>query len=295
LRSCLLIAALVWGCATPPPALRSTRLFVHEREGAVIPLIHASVAGKELYLLIDTGAPKNILPESFVTAAGLKPSKNWVGLTTDANGAGVLMKEVTDVAVRFDGQQSPSALDFLMGDFTAGGVGILAPQTLVNSGWALTIDLLHERLRIDPEEDALQRLRESSAKVEELSFRRCTGEPTFDTTHRVIQATVNGFPAAMLVDTGAARTAMFDDNPARMSVAGMKAKKLEIVGVNSGGGKGKTVDDLPVTFAGMTLRLTTTLVPGKHSCGQGVIGADVLRHCQLVWTKSSLWASCSAG
>jgi predicted aspartyl protease len=290
-----LVAALAVGCATPPPALRSTHLLIREREGAVIPLIHASVAGKDLYLLVDTGAPKNILPESFVTAAGLKPSKNWVGLTTDANGAGMFMKEVTGVGVLFDGEENASPLDFLMGDFTAGGVGILAPQTLVNSGWALTIDLLHQELRLDPEEVALQRLRSSSATVEELSFRRCTGEPTFDTTHRVIQATVNGFPAAMLVDTGAARTAIFDDNPARMSLAGMKAKKQEIVGVNSAGGKGKTVDGLPVTFAGMTLRLTTTLVPGKHSCGQGVIGADVLRRCQLVWTKSSLWASCNAG
>jgi predicted aspartyl protease len=272
------------------PGLRYTRVIVQERDGAVMPMVRATVAGRQIDLLLDSGAIRSILPASFVKAAGLTPYPSG-GQFTDANGARALVMDLPPLAVLFDGAETPATLGFAVG---SGGLAILALRDLLEPGWALTLDLEHEALRLDPEEVALARPRDSPAKRWKLPFRQCRGESASDKTHRVVYVNVNGFASAMLVDTGASRTALFDDHPAGRSIAQMPATPMEIVGAGSTGGSGTTVDALPVTFVGMTLKLKTALIPGKQSCGHGLLGADVLRHCVLVWGQSALWASCHA-
>ncbi|HTO98418.1 MAG TPA: hypothetical protein VMK66_15320 [Myxococcales bacterium] len=294
------VALLAASCAhRPPPTLRRTPLFMVDREGASVALVKAALAGRETYLILDTGAEQSILPYGFVTATGLRPRK-YGDLYMDANGYQTLLQVVPDIPIRFEGEGDPGAMDFLFGASLPAGVGIFAPQGLIAPGFALTMDFVKEEVRYDPEEVALARLREAGAPVQEVAFRRCRNEGLAGNAHRVVEITVNGVPTSALVDTGSGRTSLHSDNPAIDSLKGRKGEKREIFGVTAVPGQSLVVDAIPVTFAGTTLSLRTVLLPSASgaaytnaiSCGKGMLGMDFLRHCRLVWGSSSLWASC---
>jgi hypothetical protein len=292
-------AALAASCAHQMPPLHSTPLFMVDHEGASVALVRATLAGRETYLILDTGAVQSILPYGFVTATGLRPKKHG-NLYVDSNGYRTLLQVVPDIPVRFEGEAGSGPMDFQFGASLPDGFGIFAPQTLIASGWALTVDLIKGELRYDKEDVALQRLRAAGAVVQEVDFRRCKNEGLADKAHRMVKIAVNGFPMWVLLDTGASRTSLFNDNPAIDSMKGMKAKKEKTQGFTAVSAQSLIVDDIPVTFAGTTLKLRTALLPTDSgtaysdvvSCGKGILGADLLRHCQIVWGSSSLWASC---
>ena len=54
------------------------------------------------------------------------------------------------------------------------------------------------------------------------------------------------------------------------------------------------VDDVPVVFSETSFVLPLGVQPASMPCGKGALGADLLRHCTLVWGWSSLWAACHA-
>jgi len=63
-------AVLAASCAHhPPPAVRRTPLFMVDREGASIALVKATLAGRQTYLILDTGAEQSILPYGFVASS----------------------------------------------------------------------------------------------------------------------------------------------------------------------------------------------------------------------------------
>ncbi|HZR10713.1 MAG TPA: hypothetical protein VFA79_19150, partial [Myxococcales bacterium] len=61
-----------------------------DQEGASLPLVRATLAGRETYLILDTGAVQSILPYGFVTATGLRPRKHGE-FYFDANGYRMLL------------------------------------------------------------------------------------------------------------------------------------------------------------------------------------------------------------
>jgi hypothetical protein len=296
------LAALAASCSHRQlPALHRTPLFMVDREGSSVPLVRATLAGRDTYLILDTGAEQSMLPYGFVSATGLRPRK-YGDLYVDANGYQTLLQVVPDIPVRFEGETESGQMDFQFGASLPAGVGIFAPQSLIASGFALTMDFVKEELRYDLEEVALRRLRDAGVAVREIPFRHCKNEGLGDKAHRVVELVVNGVPTWVLLDTGASRTSLFSDNPAIDSMKGMKGKKEQMQGFTSVAGQILVVNDVPVTFAGATLKLRTALLPSASgaayslviSCGKGILGADLLRHCQLIWGTSSLWASCRA-
>ena len=58
----------------------------------------------------------------------------------DAHGNVAWMPMLPDVPVQFEGEGAAGSLDFIMNSYEQ-TEGILAPQDLVRSGWALVIDL----------------------------------------------------------------------------------------------------------------------------------------------------------
>jgi hypothetical protein len=97
----------------------------------------------------------------------------------------------------------------------------------------------------------------------------------------------------MLVDTGASRTVLARNNPALPSMLSVKGRHETTTAMTSKG-QGFLVDDVPVVFSGTSFVLPLSVQPASMSCGKGALGADVLRHCTLVWGWSSLWAACHA-
>jgi len=292
----LLAGTLVGACAhgTPPP-LHSTRLVVLESPTAgTVPFVHAKVAGQPLHLLLDTGAIRNILPSEFVRRNKL-PLKSPVhnAQMIDSHGQVEVMPLAAGVPVQFEGEASAGTLDFYVSSSSSPTTGILSPQSIVGSGWALVIDLGGKELRYETEESALKRLGgEASSPLRELDSRRCLVEGLFERAHRIVNVKVNGVPSDLIVDTGASHTVLTRNNPAIPSMLALRGNVTTTQAVSSTGST-LLVRDVPIALAGASFVLPVFVNPVRRDyCGQGLLGADVLRYCTLVWGYSSLWAAC---
>ncbi len=287
---------MIVACAHgPPPPLHSTRLIVREAGGGFLPFVHANVAGEAISLLVDTGATQSILPMAFARAHKLaREMHSGDPYFMDANGHRVQMQLLSGVPVQFEGEASGGNLDFMANSYEADDDGVLAPQALVERGWALVIDLGREELRYEPEQEALKRLRaDSSAALKEVDFHRCLDEGLFERSHRYVPVTINGVAASMLVDTGASTTVVNLNNPVLPSMEGRQATRQEVRAMSSTGAN-FLVEDVRIAFAETRFVLDVMVSPAQHTCGHGALGADIFRHCALLWGYSSLWVACRA-
>ena len=292
--ACVWAAGLLGtACAhRPPPTFRSTHLIVQRSGWGFRAFVRAKVAGQPMTLLLDTGAFRSILPAGFVRAHGLPSrSANTDERMVDANGNAAHMAFLPDVPVQFEGESSVGTLDFLMNSSEDTAEGILVPQDIVRPGWVLVIDLEREELRYELEESALKRLGGESPPLREVDFHRCLGEGPFERAHRVVSTSINGVSADMLVDTGASRTFLARNNPVLPSMLSVQGSRETTVAITSRG-QGLRVDDVSLLFSKTWFVLPVYVLPASMSCGKGALGADVLRHCTLVWGWSSLWAAC---
>lgn len=279
----------------PPPTAHFTPLVVESSSaGGVRPLVRATVAGHPITLLLDTGSFRSMLPWGFAKTHGLiAKSRDTEERVVDATGNMVGLLRVFDVSIQFAGETSTDTLDFFINP-SLGTEGILAPQDLVRSGWALIIDLGREELRYEPEEAALKRIaRGSSAPVRQLDFHRCLNEGLFQEYHRIVTAAINGVAADMLIDTGASHTVLTRNNPAVSTMLDKRGKRDTVTAMTSQGPI-LVVDDVPIVFSGTSFVLPILVSPNSSLCWRGAVGADLLRHCTLVWGSDSLWAACDA-
>ena len=283
------------GCVhRPPPPLRSARLTVQrDAGGGFHPYVELKVAGKPIRLLVDTGAYRSVLPAGFARENQLRSQPSaFDDEVIDANGKLARMPLLSNVPVQFEGEES-GTMDFLMSGSSRDFEGVLTPQDLVRPGGAIVIDLEHEELRSEPEQEALRKLREAATPVRKLEHHRCRDEGLFEHAHRVVSATINGVAADMLIDTGASQTALTRNNPAIPSMVEMQGAR-KTIGAMTSKGAGLLVEEVPLEFAGTRFVMPVYVQPVSTLCFKGVIGADVLRSCTLVWGNSDLWAACRA-
>jgi hypothetical protein len=107
----------------------------------------------------------------------------------------------------------------------------------------------------------------------------------------VRMTTVDGDHVEMMLNTGADLTTLARNNPALATMMRRKGSVGDVVGHTSAG-KLLTVNDVPVEFASTTFVVAAAVSPASDTCSDGVIGADILRHCTLVWGWKSLWVAC---
>jgi hypothetical protein len=87
------------------------------------------------------------------------------------------------------------------------------------------------------------------------------------------------------------RTVVARNNPAVPSMI-RKVGRIGDVGGMHSTGKGLVVPAVPIVFSDTPFQVPVLVSPEAPRCWQGAIGADLLRHCTLVWGWSSLWAAC---
>jgi predicted aspartyl protease len=284
---------LVAACAHPPPPLHWTRLYVHQSGGGVHPFLRANVAGKPIILLLDTGTLRSILPRGFVRANNLlQESDAFTSSVVDAHGNRTDLPLVKNVPVQFEGEAGTGTLDFMVSPSEDVDNGILASQDILRSGGALVIDLGREELSYEQEAVALKRLgSEASSSLRAIEFHRCSAEGFFERAHRIVNANINGVSASMLIDTGASRTVLSRNNPALPGMLQLQGSVGTSRAVTSAG-QTLVVGDVRVDFAQVSFVLPVMVSATSNKCWHGAIGADVLRHCTLVWGWSALWAVC---
>lgn len=285
-----LLPLLATACASGPPPLRSTKLEVIDDGRHVRPYVHATVNGKPVRLLLDTGAFQSLLGGAFARAEGLRLRTSAGNLELkDANGQRRSLAVASSVPVRIDGEGERFALDFLVNPSWDHVEGILSPQELLRRGWAMTIDLEGAELRFDPEPEALARLRDGGAS--KVEYATCPDEGLFNDYHRVVTTLINGTPARMLLDTGCDQTVLSRNNPAlptMLEAVGRREKNAGMVSTS----QGLVVDDVEVQVAGAAFRQAVLVLPASQTCWQGALGADFLRRCTVVWGWSDLWMAC---
>ncbi len=282
------LAVVATACATAPglPVPHRTRLVIESSKAGVQALVHATVAGEQLTMVLDTGATQSILPAAFVRSHDLR---TWPAVTDeqywDANGNLYTMSTLPAVPVQLDGDAVPVPVDFLVTP-VVNAEPILVPQDLLGPGYAIVFDLGREELRYEPEAEALKRLAEAETPLTQLRYSRCA-----DRSHRTVQATVNGVAADMLIDTGATETMLSRNHPVLRSMKSTVGQLSAVTGLAS---RGPTliVDQVRIAFGGAEYVLPAAVVPVSSRCGKGTLGADVLSHCTLVWGASSLWVAC---
>ena len=292
----VLIGAIAVTCAhgTPPPMHTTRLVVVQTSSGGVRPFIRAKIAGETMPLLLDTGAIRSFLPASFAQRHNLPThqSRQSDAQFIDANGNARSMPVLPNVPIQFEGEEISGTLDFYSNPSATSDEAIVSAQDLVRSGGALVIDLGHEELRYEPEEAALARVRaESPVPLREVDSQRCLLEGLFERAHRIVSVRINGVQARMLVDTGASRTSLARNNPAIASMSAAKGDRGQVFAVSSTG-QGLLVQDVPIVFSETSFVTPVIVQPVSQPCFEGALGADVLRHCTIVWGAKSLWAAC---
>jgi len=284
----LLLAACAHG---PPPSRRTAPIEVQASPAGIRPFVRATVAGRTVWMLLDTGATGSILPTALARELGLRIwSSDSDDRIVDANGWETKLGTVKAVPLQFEGEALPTKMDFLANG-AAEAFPVLAPQDLVRPGWAVVIDLERRELRLEPEEEALARVRQDGAALGQTSYRTCTAEGLFNRYHRIVPAVVNGVRTELVIDTGASRSVLTRNNPALPALARVKGA-LGTTASHASTGKALLVQGVAIEFAGTTFGEPLLVLPTSSTCWEGALGADLLRHCTLVWAWSSLWTAC---
>jgi hypothetical protein len=170
--------------------------------------------------------------------------------------------------------------------------GVLTPQDLVRPGWALIVDLARSELRYEPEAEALGRLAaDSAAPLRQLEFRHCFNDGLFDLTHRVISASINGVATSLLIDTGASRTSVAWSNPVLGTLLPGRTWHDDTIALTSAR-ETALLPGVRVDVAQSRFVVSVLVLPARQFCGEGLLGADILDSCTLVWGWDSLWAAC---
>lgn len=285
--------ALAAACAHAPPPLRSATLELEDTGTGPRPMVKATVAGRPMRLLLDTGAARSVLPWVLVREGRL-PAPRDASATEiiDSGGTLIRMPLAVGVPVILQEGAAPVRLDFLLNPKSQGEEGLLVPQEFLSPGWAVTIDLGEGTLRYDPQEEALQRL-SARGPVRALPYHGCSGDGLFgrQRKHRVVSTVVNGVEAGLMIDTGSTSLFLARNHPALSSLSersGQWSKTSNLASTSWS----VLVPDVPLDLAGDRFVTEAIIHQESQQCGKGVLGASVLRHCTMVWGWSDLWMSC---
>jgi predicted aspartyl protease len=291
----LVASAFAGACAHGPPPFHAVDLVVLRDHGQTRPLLKVKVDGEPMTLLVDTGATENFLSADFARQHSLVPLSSDVARPVrDANGKVIRMRVLPGVLVQFEGAPATVGLDFRLresNETISGADGILAPNSLIRSGWGLVIDMGYEQLRYEEEASALQELNREGRRAAKVEYHRCPGESFLDAGHRVVAVWVNGVRADMMVDTGAAGTVLYRDNPAIPSMLARVGAKGTSTALNSRSASLR-LDDVPIQFSDALVSIPVAVSPARSECAEGLLGADVLSRCVLLWGSSDLWVAC---
>ncbi|MBN1770511.1 MAG: aspartyl protease family protein [Deltaproteobacteria bacterium] len=299
--------AVLAGCRPPQAAFRTVVLGDGPR---TLPMVDGTVRGTPVPLLLDTGAEWHFLADSTAWGCGVETDESD-GVGSDGIGQPVYADRAREPELRVPGLSedrlgttavvhSP-ALRF--GRFWGG----LAPQRLVRSAERVTLDFRAGRLAIAPEDEpwpATATERSAGGTLEACRFDDGSSDRGWN---YLVAATVEGRPARLVVDSGASGTTLFADAAAGRELAAqaelddlLDEIDRELGDAPSGnepprtsevwqiwvGGEGRAVEiaDVAVELGDWrrTIPLSVTERVDAPPCsGDGVLGFDVLRFCEL--------------
>jgi len=250
----------------------------------VFPLVEGKINGQPTRFILDTGAGAHALDSAAAAAAQLGSPAKASSISID--GWGALPEHA--VAVR----DLPAAV-------RAHGIGgIIAPQLLVESAdQTVVVDLLNLQLRMLPKSTAATALADlgpslSGGSGQKLCPDDVDGIPGLGL---VVDATVDGEPTRLALDTGASRSILVEG-----SKAAARALLHPVLGRSVAVGASADVatsiyGGVPFTAGAWTSTVDVGVgVPHRSPpCGAfGRLGMDVLQQCAVAISQGDMLVSC---
>jgi predicted aspartyl protease len=285
----------------PPGPHRATLRFELNGRKFPLPLVHGTVAGEPISMLVDTGANSHVIASWVARKVGL-PMRALGDVGSDHTGRAVNAYTVDHPNVVLDEwgplRDAPMLVTDVPEPIERIGIGaFVSPQWLAAAGEALVLDFGAREMRVSPWDDASAALdalpghdiaphgarlcRDEASAIKGLAF--------------VLPASVDGHGVDLLVDTGAHRTDLLTTSRAGKALAGRATPSREQMYAASGLVKTSLVRAAALRIGDWSLTADIDLVPGVADpvCPRdGVVSMDALQGCTLVLSRKALRGRC---
>ena len=266
-----------------------------------LPLVHGSIAGLSVWMLIDTGANSHVIASWVARKAGL--SMRPLGdVGSDHTGRAVSAYTVEHPAVSIDDWGALNDGPMLVTDVPEPieriGIGaFISPQWLAAAGDALVLDLANREMRTAGWGEASEAL--DARPGQELAprgVRLCRDDASaIKGLAFVLRASVDGHGVDLLLDTGAHRTDLLSTSQAARLLAPRATPNREQMYAASGLVKTSLVHAADVRIGDWSLTSDVDLVPGVADpvCPRdGVVSMDALQSCTLLLGRDRVRGRC---
>jgi len=302
-----IVAATVPGASTAtaqeplPGPHRATLRFELNGRKFPLPLVHGSVAGEPVWMLVDTGANSHVIASWVARKVGL-PMRALGDVGSDHTGRAVSAYTVEHPGVVLDEWGALPDAPMLVTDVPEPieriGIGaFVSPQWLAAAGEATVLDFGAREMRSAAWDDATAALDALAGHdIAPHGARLCRDEASaIKGLAFVLPASVDGHGVDLLVDTGAHRTDLLTTSRAGKVLAGRATPSREQMYAASGLVKTSLVRAAALRIGDWSLTADIDLVPGVADpvCPRdGVVSMDALQGCTLVLSRKGLRGRC---
>jgi hypothetical protein len=253
--------------------------------------VHATVAGRPTLLLVDTGSFDHLLEGWFGRALQDTSSGTRSAALVDHANRKVVVERFSEASFAIDGWEPlPSIRPLVTNDLTSaprklGIGGILSPQRLVR-GNTIVIDFPQGEMVAGEADDGAARLRGRATSLG--TALRCGGS-------YVIDATIEGQDARLVVDTGSYLTDLKIRSSPGQALSGRSSVAREVYAIG-GAVATRAISDARLAVGDLRTKLDVALIEDQGSRGRcasdGVVGMDVLAQCVLVFDDQKMRIAC---
>jgi predicted aspartyl protease len=266
-----------------------------------LPLVHGTIAGQPVWMLVDTGANSHVIASWVARKAGfsLRPLGD-VG--SDHTGRAVSAYTVEHPGVSIDDwgplADGPMLVTDVPEPIERIGIGaFISPQWLAAAGDALVLDLANREMHTAAWDDASRALEVlPGQEIAPRGVRLCRDDASaIKGLAFVLRASVDGHGVDLLLDTGAHRTDLLSTSQAARLLAARATPNREQMYAASGLVKTSLVRAADVRIGDWSLTSDIDLVPGVADplCPRdGVVSMDALQSCTLLLARDQVRGRC---
>jgi predicted aspartyl protease len=294
-------AAIVPGAEVPVGRRRVALRFDLNGRTFPMPLVHGTVAGQPVWMLVDTGATSNIIASWLAHRVGLA-MRPLGEVGCDHAGRAMTVYTAEHPRVTIDDWGVLGAGPMLVTDVPEAyqriGIGaFVSPQWLATAADAVVLDLPNREMRTAPWDDAVEAL-------ERLPGREITSRPARvcrDTASAiqglefVLPGSIDGHAVDLLLDTGAQRTDLLTTSRVGRILTGRARPSKEQTYAASGRVETSLVRAAVVRIGAWSLTTDIDLVRGVSDpvCPRdGMLSMDALSTCTLLLGRKRLRGRC---
>lgn len=266
-----------------------------------LPVVHGTIAGQPVWMLVDTGANSHVIA-SWVARRAKLPMRALGDVGSDHTGRAVSAYSVEHPGVVIDDwgplADGPTLVTDVPEPIARLGIGaFVSPQRLAGDGEGVVLDLAAREMWTAPWDEARRALEERpGVELAPRGVRVCEDDGSaIRGLAFVLPASIDGHLAELLLDTGAHRTDLLTTSrPGRLLAARARPSR-EAMYAASGLVKARVVHAARVRIGELALRADVDLVPGVADpvCPRdGALSMDALGSCTLLFSQKTVRGRC---